>query len=303
MNTKMLTLGKISMSKVGIITDSNSGILQSESTELGIYVIPMPFTIDMDEFFEEISITQDEFYDSLKKDLPVSTSQPSEYYLEELWEEQLQKYDELVYIPMSSGLSKTCENAINYAEKFNGKVLVVDNKRISVTLKESIMEAIALRDQGKSAKEIKYYLESTASKSSIYITMGVLKYLKKGGRISPAAAMIGDMLKLKPILSSRGGSFEKFSMALSMGQAKKKMVAQIRQEIETEFLEEYKAGKMTVSVAHTNNLAEALKFKEEILRDLPKLKFKYVDPLSLSVSCHIGPGSLAIAMAINNFEN
>lgn len=289
------------MKKVGIITDSNSGIMQKEAKELGITVIPMPFTVNMEEFFEEISITQDEFYSHLEKGETVSTSQPSAYYLEELWDELLKEYDELAYIPMSSGLSKTCENAKRYAEKYNGKVEVIDNKRISVTLKESVFEAIALRNDGKSAKEIKEYLESTSDKNSIYITMGVLKYLKKGGRISPAAAALGDMLKLKPILCSRGDSFEKYTLALSISQAKKKMMAQVKSELENEFKHEYESGKMTVSVAHTANEPEAVKFKEEIIKEFPLLKFRFVDPLSLSVSCHIGPGALAIALSVDNF--
>ncbi len=289
------------MSKVKIITDSNSGILQQEGKDMGVYVIPMPFTIDGEEYFEELTITQDEFYNKLAQNASVSTSQPSQYSLEELWDEQLKEYDEIVYIPMTSGLSATCDNAKNYAQKYNGKVQVVDNKRISVTLKESIVEAVALAKHGKSAVEIKDYLESTAEKASIYIVVSQLKYLKKGGRISPAAAALGAMLNAKPILSSRGGKFEKYGIALTIGQAKRKMLLKIKSEIETEFKDEYEQGKMTVSVAHTQNHAEAEKFKQEIMQELPKLKFRYVDPLSLSVSCHIGPGALAIAIAVNNF--
>lgn len=291
------------MNKLMIITDSNSGILQSEAKELGIFVIPMPFTINDEEYLEEITISQEQFYGFLQKDADVKTSQPSEFYLEELWDELLKENEELIYIPMSSGLSGTCENAKRYAEKYNGRVEVVDNQRISVTQKESVFEAISLAKQGKSAKEIKDYLEETKNKNSIYIMMGVLKYLKKGGRISPAAAALGAMLNVKPILSSRGGSFEKFALVLSGAQGKKKMIQKIKAELETEFKEEYDAGKMFVSVAHTQNEAEALKFKEEILKELPKLGFHFVDPLSLSVSCHIGPGALAIAISVNNFAN
>ena len=297
--TKYNTKGILTM-KVKIITDSNSGILQSEAKDLGIFVIPMPFTIDMEEYLEEISISQEEFYQKLAMDAEVTTSQPSRYYLEELWEEQLKDADEIVYIPMTSGLSKTCENAINYAEKFDGKVQVVDNKRISVVMKTSVFEAIEYAKQGLSAKEIKEKLESEKDKSSIYITMGVLKYLKKGGRISPAAAALGSMLKVKPILMSRGENFEKFAVALSIGQAKKKMLEQVIKEINGEFKEDYLAGKMVVSVAHTENEKEALKFKEEIIKVLPDVKFRFVDPLSLSVSCHIGPGALAIAICKDN---
>lgn len=289
------------MSKLMIITDSNSGISQNEAKELGIIVIPMPFTIDDEEYLEDISITKAEFFDFLKKGADVKTSQPSQIYLEELWDETLKTCDEIVYIPMSSGLSSSCENAKRYAEKYNGKVEVVDNQRISVTLKESIFEALALAKQNKSAKEIREYLEETKKKSSIYIMMGVLKYLKRGGRISPAAAALGAMLNVKPVLSSRGGSFEKFALVLSMAQGKKKMLQRIKTELETEFKEEYDQGKMFISVAHTDNEAEALKFKEEVLKEFPLVKFHFLDSLSLSVSCHIGPGSLAVAMAVNNF--
>lgn len=289
------------MNKLKIVTDSNSGISQKEGEELGVFVIPMPFTINDEEFLEEISISQKEFYKFLEKDADVKTSQPSQFYLEELWNDLLQENEEIVYIPMSSGLSGTCENAKRYAESFGGKVTVVDNKRISISQKESVFEAIEMAKQGKTANEIKEYLESTAHKNSIYIMMGVLKYLKKGGRISAAAAALGSMLNVKPILCSRGDKFEKFALVLSATQGKRKMIAKIKSELETEFNEEYNSGKMVVYVAHTQNEEEANKFKEEIKKELPLLKFRSVDPLSLSVSCHIGPGSLAIAMAVNNY--
>lgn len=289
------------MNKVKIITDSNSGILQSEAEALGIFVIPMPFTINGEEYLEEISISQDKFYEFLAQDADVKTSQPSQFYLEELWDELLKTNDEIVYIPMMSGLSGTCENAKRFAIKYDGKVQVVDNARISVTQKESVFEALELAKQGKSATEIKKYLEETGKYASIYITVNVLKYLKKGGRISPTVAAVGTMLNVKPILFTRGASFEKYGMAMSMGQARKKMLQKIKQELETEFAKEYNAGKMTISVAHTRNEAEALKFKEEIMAELPKAKFRFVDPLSLSVSCHIGPGSLAVATCIDNY--
>lgn len=291
------------MSKVQIITDSNSGINQIEAKQLGIKVVPMPFTIDSEEYLENITITQDKFYELLLQNPDVNTSQPSPGYLQDLWDETLKEYKEVVFIPMSSGLSATCQNAINLASSYKGKVEVVDNQRISVTQKESVLEAIELAKQGKSAKEIKEYLEQTKDKSSIYIMPTTLKYLKKGGRISPAAAALGTMLKIKPILSSRGGKFEKFAMALTVGQGKQKMMQQIKSELEKEFKAEYESGKMVASVAHTQNLVEANKFKEEILKKFPKLTFHFIDPLSLSVSCHIGPGSLAIAISVNNFLN
>lgn len=289
------------MSKVKIITDSNSGILQAEAESLGLFVIPMPFTINGEDYLEEITMSQERFFELLEQDADVKTSQPSLVYLEELWTNLLKENDELLYIPMTSGMSATCENAKNLAEKFDGKVFVVDNKRISVTQKESVFEAIKLVEQGKSASEIREYLESTKHLHSIYIMLNVLKYLKKGGRISPAAAMLGDLLKFKPILSSRGESFEKFAIVMSTKQGERKMIQRIKEEMETDFKEQYEAGKMTVSVAHTQNFEEAERFKEEIIKELPKLHFRFVDSLSLSVSCHIGAGALAIAVSVDNF--
>ena len=256
------------MSRVKIITDSNSGLLQKEGEELGVFVIPMPFTINDEEYFEEISISQEQFYEFLAQNADVTTSQPSRDYLETLWNDLLKEYDELVYIPMTSGLSATCENAKTYAEAFGEKVQVVDNLRISVTLKQSVFEAVELAKQGKTAKEIKEFLESTKEKASIYIMVDTMKYLKKGGRVTPAAAALGAMLKLKPILSSRGQSFEKYAVVMTLAQAKKKMMAQIKKELETEFKEEYEAGKMILYVAHTKNLKEATKFKDEVLKDV-----------------------------------
>lgn len=291
------------MKKVMIVTDSNSGITQKEGKEMGIFVIPMPFTINDEEYLEDINITQEKFFELLAQDAEVKTSQPSQMYLEELWEELLKTNDELVYIPMSSGLSGTCENAKVYAEKFDGKVQVVDNLRISISQKMSVWEAMKMVELGMSAKEIKEQLERTKSKASIYIIMGVLKYLKKGGRISPTAAALGDMLKLKPILYSRGLSFEKFAITMSFAQAKKKILQKFRSELETEFREEYSQGKMYFGIAHTQIEDEALKFKEEIEKEFPNMKVVMVDPLSLSVSCHIGPCSLGVGIFVNNFND
>jgi DegV family protein with EDD domain len=289
------------MKNIKIVTDSNSGILQEEAKKLGIFVIPMPFTINDEEYLEEISISQEQFYDFLKNDVDVRTSQPSPGYLEELFTDLLKENDEVIYIPMSSGLSSTCDNATRLAEDFGGKVLVVNNTRISVTQKESVYEAIKMVELGKSALEIKDYLESTKSNNSIYIMVDVLKYLKKGGRISPAAATLGSLLNVKPILTSKGDKFEKFSMALSVGQGKKKMLQKVKSEMETEFKEAYDNGTLTISVAHTKNYQEALKFKDEIMKEFPKVEFRFVDALSLSVSCHIGPGALAIALTVDNY--
>lgn len=290
------------MKKVKIITDSNSGILQSEASEYGIIVVPMPFIINSEEYFEEISLDQKTFYKMLEDpNANVSTSQPSNLYLTDLWDTVLQDYDEIVYIPMSSGLSASCENAKSAAEKYEGKVQVVNNQRISVTQKESVLEAIELANRGKSAKEIKDYLEESKMISSIYIMVDTLKYLKKGGRVTPAGAALGALLRIKPVLLIRGQKLDSFFKALSPRAAKAKMISQIKDELENEFKEYYEAGKMVVDVAHTNNYLEAENFKKEIEEKIPGVKVQHVDPLSLSVSCHIGPGSLAIAVSVKNY--
>ncbi len=290
------------MNKIKIITDSNSGILQSEASSLGIIVVPMPFIINGEEYLEEISLNQKEFYKKLESsDTNVSTSQPSQFYLTDLWENTLKEYDEIVYIPMSSGLSASCGNAMALAEKFNGRVQVVNNQRISVTQKESVFEAIELAKLGKSAKEIKEYLEETKFISSIYIMVDTLKYLKKGGRVTAAGAALGALLRIKPVLLIRGEKLDSFFKALSPRAARAKMISQVAYELENEFKPYLDQGQIVIDVAHTNNYDEAMSFKKEIEEKIPGITVRHVDPLSLSVSCHIGPGSLAIAVSIKKY--
>lgn len=192
------------MAKVAIVTDSNSGITQKQGKELGIYVLPMPFFIDGKMFLEDITLTQEQFYEKLGADSDISTSQPSPGDVMELWETLLKEYDEIVCIPMSSGLSTTCFTAISIAKEYKGRVQVVDNQRISVTQAQSVYDAMKLRDQGMSAAQIREILEREKLQASIYITVDTLKYLKKGGRITPAAAAIGTVLNLKPVLQIQG---------------------------------------------------------------------------------------------------
>lgn len=283
--------------KVAIVTDSNSGITQKEGEELGISVIPMPFLIDGEEYFEDISLSQDQFYEKLFAGAEVSTSQPNIFKVAELWKNLLKTHDEIVHIPMSSGLSASCETALGYAKEFKGKVQVVDNKRISVTQKQSVLDAIAMAKEGKSALEIKQWLEETSMNSSIYIMVTTLKYLKKGGRITPAAAAIGTLLKIKPILQIQGSKLDKFSQVISYAQGKKKMIEQAIKDIETRYGEEIKAKKLKVHIAYTYLKDKAHEFEQEVNAALAKydIKVDFVDPLSLSVSCHIGDGALAIA--------
>ncbi len=283
------------MSKIAIVTDSNSGIKLTEQNE-DLYVLPMPFIINGEEYFEEISLSQEEFYEKLAQNADISTSQPSPYQVKEIWEKALKTHDEVVYIPMSSGLSEACHNAIEISKQYPN-VTVIDNQRISVTQKESVYEALNMAKSGYTPAQIKEYLENTKLDSSIYITVNTLKYLKKGGRITPAVALIGTVLNIKPILQIHGEKLDSFAKALSMGQAKIKMISAIKKDLETVFKDYYQKGEMEIDIAHTDNEEEAEKFKAEVEKAIPNIKVKNIDPLSLSVSCHIGPGSLAIAAA------
>ncbi|MGN1060153.1 MAG: DegV family protein [Candidatus Coproplasma sp.] len=285
--------------KTAIVTDSNSGITQNEAKELGVFVVPMPFLIDGEQYFEDISLTQQEFYEKLKSDAQVSTSQPSAYDVGELWTKVLKDYDKIVHIPMSSGLSQTCATLANLAEtEFAGKVYVIDNQRISVSQRQSVMDAVAMVKDGKSAEEIRDYLMDTKMQSSIYIMVDTLKYLKKGGRLTPAVAAIGTLLKIKPVLTIQGFKLDQFAKVRKLADAKKTMINALIKDFDERFADLRKAGKMTISVAHTENFEEAKIFAEELKAVFPDVELTFIDPLSLSVSCHIGPGALACTATI-----
>ncbi len=282
------------MTNIRIVTDSNSGITQSEAEKLGISVIPMPFLIDGEEYFEDINLTQEQFYEHLRGDAAVSTSQPSVASVTELWDRLLKEGCEIVHIPMSSGLSESCHTAQTLAKEYGGRVHVVDNQRISVTQKQSVFDALKLAEQGKSAAQIAEYLTATKRDSSIYISLDTLKYLKKGGRLTPAAALVGSILRIKPVLQIQGEKLDAFRKVHSLRQAKQEMVAAIRNDLATRFAQFRKDGEMTISVAHTDNYAEAEIFRKELEELFPDVPVTYTDPLSLSVSCNIGPGALAV---------
>ena len=287
--------------KTAIITDSNSGITQQEAKELGIAVVPMPVLVESDIFYEDLTLTQEQFYTKLKSNVRVSTSQPNPEHVGEIWNNALKTHDEIVYIPMSSGLSETCHTLQHYAEtdkRFRGKVFVIDNQRISVTQKQSVFDAIKLANEGKSGKEIADWLINTKMKSSIYIMVDTLKYLKKGGRLTPAVAAIGTLLRIKPVLQIQGFKLDTYAKVRKLSDAKETIVSAAKKDLSTRFKDEYEAGKMTIAVAHTENYDEALKFRDLLISEFPNAEFTFVDPLSLSVSCHIGPGALACAMSI-----
>lgn len=279
------------MKKTAIVTDSNSGITQSRGKELGIYVLPMPFFIDGELFLEDISLTQEQFYERLGADSEISTSQPSPGDVMELWEKLLREYDEIVHIPMSSGLSNSCETAMSIAAEYDGKVQVVNNQRISVTQEQSVYDAMKLRSQGKTAREIREELEREKFQSSIYITVDTLKYLKKGGRVTPAAAAIGTVLNLKPVLQIQGEKLDAFAKVRGWKAAKKTMLKAIEADLSGRFADVKED--MILGMAYTCSREEAQEWKKEIQERFPGYEM-LEGPLSLSVACHIGPGAMAV---------
>lgn len=283
------------MGNVAIVTDSNSGISQAEAKELGIYVIPMPFLVDGKLYFEDVDMNKEQFYHFLENDADLSTSQPSPGDVMDLWDKLLKEYDEIVHIPMSSGLSASCSTAMGLARDYDGKVQVVDNQRISVTMQQSVMDAKHLVAAGKSAAQIKEILEKEALESSIYLMVDTLKYLKKGGRITPAAALLGSALNLKPILQIQGDKLDAYKKVRGVKAAKKNMLEAMKKDVEGRFSDYVAKGQLKLHVAYTTDEETARQWKEEVQSVFPNIAISRMDPLSFSVTCHTGPGVLAIA--------
>ena len=282
------------MSKVAIVTDSNSGITQSEAKEYGVTVMPMPFFINDQTYYEDIDLTQEDFYQKLSEDANISTSMPLVGNVTDTWDELLQEYDEIVHIPMSSGLSGSCETAIMLSQDYDGRVQVVNNQRISVTQRQSVLDAKALAEKGYSAEAIKEILEREKMESSIYIMVDTLYYLKKGGRITPAAAAIGTMLRLKPVLTIQGEKLDAFAKARTTSQGKTMMINAIKKDINERFGGMTEDKHIWLQIAYTHDRAAAEQFRTEVEAEFPGYDI-HIDPLSLSVACHIGPGALALA--------
>jgi DegV family protein with EDD domain len=283
------------MEKVAIVTDSNSGITRALGEELGIFVLPMPFYINEELYYEDITLTQEGFYEFLKGDASISTSMPSLTDVTDLWDKLLKDYETIVHIPMSSGLSGSCNAAQMMAQEYEGKVFVVDNRRISITQKQSAIDAKALADAGWGAAEIKQYLEDTAADSSIYITLSTLYYLKKGGRITPAAAALGTLLRLKPVLQIQGAKLDAYAKCRTMKAARSTMLDAIHKDFSERFGANEDASNMNVMLAYSGtDRTESDSWKNEVQSVFPNHTLMN-DPLSLSVSCHIGDGSIAIA--------
>lgn len=286
------------MAKVAITTDSNSGITQAAGKQMGVFVLPMPFVIGDETYYEDISLTQESFYEKLKDDISISTTQPSPESVFNMWDELLKDYDSIIHIPMSSGLSSSCQTAIMLSgeDKYEGRVFVVDNQRISVTQRQSVIDAKAMADSGMEAKDIYDVLMREKLEASIYIMVDTLKYLKKGGRITPAAAALGTILRLKPVLQIQGEKLDAFAKARTVNQAKLIMINAVKSDIEKRFGNDM--NNVWFQIAHTDNAAEAANYKREILEAFPGYPEEdiIINPLSLSVSCHIGPGALAFAI-------
>ena len=283
------------MGNVAIVTDSNSGISQAEGKELGIYVIPMPFLVDGKLYFEDVDMNKEQFYHFLENDADLSTSQPSPGDVMDLWDKLLKEYDGIVHIPMSSGLSASCSTAMGLARDYDGKVQVVDNQRISVTMQQSVMDAKHLVATGKSAAQIKEILEKEALESSIYLMVDTLKYLKKGGRITPSAALLGSALNLKPILQIQGDKLDAYKKVRGVKAAKKNMLEAMKKDVEGRFSDYVTKGQLKLHVAYTTDEETARQWKEEVQSVFPDIAISRMDPLSFSVTCHTGPGVLAIA--------
>lgn len=280
--------------KIAVVTDSNSGITQAQAKEMGVAVLPMPFMIDGETYYEDITLTREQFYQRLKDNADIATSQPTPDSILKMWDKLLKEYDQIIHIPMSSGLSGSCSTAMMLAgeDEYEGKVFVVDNRRISVTQYQSVKDAQMLAAMGMDGTQIKKSLEETAADSVIFITVDTLKYLKKGGRITPAAAALGTLLKIKPVLIILGEKLDSFAKARTMKQAKTMMMNAIQKELDGR-LHDSECRNCHLAIAHTDNEEAALEFKKEVEERFPNADV-YMAPLSLSIACHIGPGSLAV---------
>ena len=290
--------------KIAITTDTNSGMMPGEGDAQSIFVLPMPFIIDNEVLLESVDLSRDDFYEKLKAKANITTSQPSVGEVSEFWRNILKNYDQIVHIPTSSNLSNSYSTAVSLAkdEEFDGKVFVVDNLRMSVCLKSSAYDAAKLRDKGLSAEEIRTELEARAKEYSLFISLETMEYLKRGGRITPAAAAIGSLLKLRPVLRLVGGKLDKFAVPRTLQKAKDAVIAAVKEDLAGEYKEAVEKGEVRLVVAYNENREAALAWEEELKKLFPNIPFLSCDEMSLSIACHTGPGSLAfgIIRIVNN---
>ncbi len=291
------------MKKVAIAVDSNSGLTMDCAKEMGVFMLPMPFSINNVEYKEGVDLNHEQFYKFLEEDADVTTSQPPVGDVMDLWDEILQEYDELVYIPMSSALSSSTQTAeaLSREEDYEGRVFVVDNHRISITQRASAVEALQMAEAGWSGARIKEFLEATAADSSIYIMVDTLKYLKKGGRVTAAGAALATVLNLKPVLTVQGEKLDAFAKVRGVKQAKVTMIKAIKDDIENRFggMGDGWQDRIRVDVAHSSSDADVELWVNDLKAAFPGADM-FVDPLSMSVGCHIGFGSLAVAVSVKH---
>lgn len=294
------------MNKIALVIDNSaSTTLEEEKSFEVVENIPISFIVNGEEYYENVNMSYEEFYKFLlDKNTFLSTSQPSIEIIKEKWRQVLKQYDEIVYICLSSGLSEACNSAINASneEEFKDRVFVVNTQRVAYMNKMSMQQAQYMIKQGKSAREIKEYLEQTRSESGVYIAVDTLKYLKKGGRVTPAAAAIGTLLNIKPILQIHGGKLDAYAKVMSMKQARAKMIAATKKEIMERFPEEARQGKVYIGMAHSfadKNAQELKDFEAEVKREFADLPFYTFDPLPLFIVCHTGPGALAVGYCVD----
>lgn len=282
-------MNQTELSRIAIITDTNSGITQEEAAQLGIFLLPMPFFIQDELFLEGKTLSQKSFYEAQDAGKAISTSQPSPANLTELWEYTLSSHDTIIYIPMSSGLSGSCATAQMLAADYEGKVFVADNKRISATQRQSVLDALTLRDAGYTAEQIKNRLEETALDANIYLTVETLSYLKKGGRITPAAAALGSALNILPVLQIKGERLDAFRKVRGQKKAYHTMLEAIRSDLAEEFQEE----DVLIQTAYSGSPEKGAIWNQIVQDAFPE---KHVENfvLPLSIACHTGPGTVGV---------
>ncbi|HCT92497.1 MAG TPA: DegV family protein [Lachnospiraceae bacterium] len=284
------------MEMIGVCTDSHSSITRDEAKRLGVRVLPMPFYIGENCYLEDVSISRAEFLEKLAGGADVSTSQPSPAAVMEFWDEALAEFEQIVYIPISSGLSGSCAAAqvLALEDKYDGRVFVVDNGRVSAPQHRAVLDALELVSEGYTAAEIKEILEASRAEMAVYIGVETLTYLKKGGRISPAAAALGTVLNIKPVLKLDVGTLDTFQKCRGFGKAKKVMLEAVHQDLETRWKEYHERGEAYLLAASSASPEATEEWVREIREEFPDMEV-LCDELSLGVSCHIGPGGLGIA--------
>ena len=286
------------MEPIGIVTDSHSGITPRQTKELGIMVLPMPFYIDGECFYENLTLSREAFFEKLNAKADVSTSQPSLGDVMQIWDTALTKYEKILYMPLSSGLSGSCAAATALAcdKPYRGRVLVVDNGRVSALLHRSILDALELIQEGYSAEEIKEILERSRGEMVIYIAVDTLEHLKRGGRISPTTATLGTLLNVKPVLKFDVSTLDSYKNCHGFVKAKKAMLEAVQNDLQTTFKAQADNGEIYLLAAGSATKEATEEWIREIRAAFPGMDVMY-DDLTLGLSCHIGAGGLGIGLS------